>query len=141
MRSNILIGMASSRKEQSEAICKTTTPLKVRVLDIRGREEEWFWCEQGDLFFTCETKYRGAWARIRVRPAIVVRNAQRAAVRDSHFHAFIEPLGGASSYIDLFARSQSRDLRQAELTLDTEGGGRGERADVDSYYIRVDFSK
>ena len=128
-------------EETRETVCKTSNPLDVAVLDIRGREAQWYSCNQRRTIFTCTTTFRGKPATLVVHPAVVIRGWQGKPGRDSHFHALLIPEGGLTNYHDTFARTITRKIGKAELLLDAQAGGRGENADTDSYYVRVEFLK
>lgn len=131
-------------REVVEEVCATAAPLTVPTLDIRGREAEWFDCEPPVPPPALECRSLSG-AVVLVRPATVIRDwpgvDQPGPVRDTHFHAYVFPAGDLAQKRDLFARSLSRDLGNGPLTLDAAGGGRGERAGEDSYYVRADFGR
>jgi hypothetical protein len=128
-----------SAEEVVEEVCSTDKPLQVPVLDIRGREEEWFYCYDYQPTITCSTTYQGTTAEIQVKPAIAIRSWMKDAALDSHFHAFIIPNGDKSKIFDLFARNITPNLSAKNITIDAAGGGRGENSSVDSFYVRTDF--
>lgn len=125
--------------EVNEEVCATRAPLSAEVLDIRGREEEWYYCHEKYVELSCKTRFRSKWAVIHIRPSVVIRGWSTGAVRDTHFHAYLVPEGDGLRFHDLFARTLSRDLQKADVILDAAGGGRGENSATDSYYVRVDF--
>lgn len=132
----------TGKEERVEDVCTTTQPLALPVLDIRGREEEWYDCWKGIAELQCKTRFQNKTATLYVRPAIVLRTwGPGKAVRDSHFHAYVVPDNKPAKFLDFFARSNSYDLTKRELTIDTAGGGRGQESGIDSFYVRVDFLK
>jgi hypothetical protein len=42
-----------------EVSCTTSVPQQVPVLDIRGREADWYYCDKSAVMFQCETVYKG----------------------------------------------------------------------------------
>ncbi|MBX3017078.1 MAG: hypothetical protein KF767_04245 [Bdellovibrionaceae bacterium] len=129
------------RQDETESVCATTVPLEIGVFDIRGREEEWFYCfyRQPRPNLECAATYQGKPAKILVRPAVVVRNFQGSAVRDTHAHIFMVPSRDPEAFHDTFVRVISYDLKTQPVHLDSVSGGRGPNADVDSYGMRLTF--
>lgn len=128
-----------TREEVVEDVCATRLPVEIPVLDIRGREEEWFYCSTVPAVLECSTTYQGVQAKIEVKPAIVIRSWKGSSALDHHFHAYITPGGDPTRCFDLFSRSISSKLTPYSITLDAAGGGRGENSGVDSFYVRTDF--
>jgi hypothetical protein len=131
----------NGKEEVVEDVCSSTSALKIPVLDIRGREEEWFYCN-GDTpqpILECTSTFQGQPTSIQVKPAIVIRSWQKSGARDTHFHAYIIPNNDPTKYFDLFARRLSPEPESKPQVLDAAGGGRGENSGIDSFYIRADF--
>lgn len=127
------------RQEIVEEVCSSKEPLLVPVQDIRGREEEWYDCNQRGVMRTCLSRYGTEEATIVVTPSIVIRKMGQRALRDTHFHARVYPQNDPTRLFDLFGRNGSYDLSKKPLLIDSAGGGRGENSGVDSYYVRIDF--
>jgi len=128
-----------TREEVDEEVCATKQLLKIPVLDIRGREEEWFYCHDNQPTVSCKSQFQGVEASIEVKPAIVIRSWQKSSARDSHVHAYVIPGNDPKKYFDLFARNISPVLTPQKLVMEAAGGGRGEESGVDSFYVRVDL--
>lgn len=128
-----------TREEVIEDVCATQVPAEVPILDIRGREEEWFYCSTTPSTLECSTTYQNVQAKIEIKPAIVIRGWNGSPALDHHFHAYITPGADPTRYFDLFSRSIRSELTPSPITLDAAGGGRGENSSVDSFYVRTDF--
>lgn len=138
---SVSISVDRLTKDAAEAVCATTNPLALGVYDIRGREEEWFYCfyRQPRPSLECATSYQGKPAQIIVRPAVVLRQFQGSDVRDTHAHVFLVPLHDPDAFHDTFVRAISYDLKSQPVHLDSVSGGRGPNSTVDSYGVRLTF--
>jgi hypothetical protein len=127
--------------EKSVTVCRTNTPLEIGVYDIRGREEEWYYCfhQVPRPNLSCETIFRGRPSQIIVRPAAVIRRYDASSARDIHAHTFLVPEGNEERYLDTFARSLSFDLKKQNIIIDSVSGGRGPESGQDSYDVRLHF--
>ena len=128
--------------ENSEDICHQN--LKVRAYDIRGREEEAFWCLKPAASQTvvCDLSFNQIESQVVVIPAIWIRKTPGGEVyRDTHFHAFIAKKSASDRYaFDLFARAQSPDLNPANLIL--EAAHKEAAPDYrDGYYVNLKLVK
>lgn len=128
-----------SREEVIEDVCSTESPANVPILDIRNREEEWYYCYKSPFALPCSSTYQGGPASVEVIPAIVIRRWNSGAAMDHHFHAYISPQNDHRRYFDLFARSLHPDLLPKRVVIDAAGGGRGENSTVDSFYVKTEF--
>lgn len=127
--------------EKSEPVCETQSPVEIGVFDIRGREEEWYYCfyQVPRPNLTCDTTFKGKPGQITVRPAVLIRNFERSPARDTHVHTFLVPEGVFEKYLDTFARSLSFDLNKQKIVIDSVSGGRGPESNQDSYNVRLQF--
>lgn len=129
--------------EKTVPVCTAEKPLEIGVYDIRGREEEWYYCfyQEPRPMLNCNTSFRGKPSQITVRPAIVIRKFNSSmAVRDTHAHVFLVPEGNDAKYFDTFVRSALPDLKKQTVFLDSVSGGRGPDSDQDSYGVRLQFN-
>lgn len=127
--------------EKTEAVCETTKPFEIGAYDIRGREEEWYYCfyQKQRPSLVCDTTFLKKPAQIVVRPAVVVRKYSEKSVRDIHAHIFLLPEKNIEKYFDTFIRSLSFELRKAPAILDGVSGGRGPESNQDSYGVRLQY--
>lgn len=58
---------------------------------------------------------------------------------DIHMHTYLVPDGDWDQYHDNFTRVLQHDLSLRELSLEGSAGGRGPKADQESYFVRVKF--
>lgn len=122
-------------------VCKSSTPLLIPVKDIRGREADWYYCNQTEIteYLTCDVIYKNKPAQIYIKPAIVIRQWQPTDALDTHIHTYLVPEGNWDQYHDNFSRMIHNDLSLREVTLEGSAGGRGPKADQESYFVRVKF--
>lgn len=132
-------GRDGIREEVIEEVCSTQSPIAVPILDLRGREEEWFYCSRAQLALQCSTTFQNLPTKIEIRPAVVIRSWNGSSALDHHFHAYVIPIEDSTRSFDLFSRNINPRLTPSPITLDAAGGGRGENSGLDSYYVRIDF--
>lgn len=121
-----------------EAVCRGF--VQVSSYDVRGREEEAFYCLQPkeSEIVVCNTQLDGALAQIQVVPATWVRNWTPSSVREYRFHAYVQKVQNPGFYYDVFARSMSFQIMPQNTVI--EGALKTGPANVqDGYYVRVNF--
>lgn len=110
----------------------------VRWFDIRGREEEAYYCllPTTEEFVACPTEIAGQAARIEVFPASMIRTWHPEPARDYHFHAYVVREGAQDFDIDIFSRALSFRLEPDRQII--EGSLRSRTGDS-SHWVRVTF--
>ena len=125
-------------------VCSSQKPLEIPILDIQGREAEWFYCYKRDskLDLTCKASYLGKSAQLLVRPAIVIRSWKPSAALDVHMHVLLIQDHNPNNLRDVFTRSLNFDLTQRAFTIEGRSGDWVSSTDVhDNYEVRVRFYK
>lgn len=124
-----------------DEVCKTISPLLIPLKDIRGRESDWYYCNQREPIetLTCDVTYKNLPAQIRIQPAMVIRRWKPTDALDIHIHTYLIPEGDWDRRHDNFTQVLQHDLSLREFTLNSSSGGRGPKADQELYYIRVKF--
>ena len=114
----------------------------VRWFDVRGREEEAYYCLKplSSEIAICDTELNGDPAEIEVVAASWVRNWKPSSVREYRFHAYIVKKADSEFYLDLFSRNLSFNLDPENNII--EGSLKtGPSNPKDGYWIRVEFQK
>lgn len=127
--------------QDDEEVCKTTSPLLIPVKDIRGREADWYYCNQHQPteFLACDVTYKNQPAKIQIKPAMVIRHWKPSDALDVHLHTYLIPHNDWDQHHDNFTRVLYSDLNLRELTLNGSYGGRGPSADQENYFVSVRF--
>ena len=122
-------------------VCKTTSPLFIPLKDVRGKEADWYYCDQPESteIFTCDVTYKGQPAQLRIQPATVIRQWKPTDALDVHVHTYLVPENDWDRHHDNFTQVLQHDLSLREFTLNGSAGGRGPKADHENYYVRVKF--
>lgn len=127
-------------REENEDIC--SGEVTVPVFDVRGREEEAYYCLKPfpTQVLMCPTVRDGQPVEIVVVPASWIRNWTSAPARDFRFHAYVESPTDPK-YLDVFSRTLSFDLTDQHLLV--EGAIKAAPNDplTDGYFVRVEFMK
>lgn len=123
-----------------EQICESST--NVRWFDVRGREEEAYYCLKPtpQEVITCKTKLNGDEAEIEVVPASWIRTWKPSAVREYRFHAYVVKVKTPDYLYDVFSRSLQDSLESKNLII--EGSLKtGSANPTDGFWVRADFQK
>jgi hypothetical protein len=102
---------------KEESICERSG--NVEVFDVRGRENEAFWCLKSQKF-DCETVVNSKQSVLYVVPAIWVRNGNPAPRREYRFHATVVPSDKPNAAVDVFTRYQTESVHESQ-TVYLEG--------------------
>lgn len=132
---------AGQKIEDAEEICSMT--VSIPTYDIRGREEEAYWCLKGssDQVVSCPMMMDGEKAQVFVLAAVWIRHLATTGtdLRDSHFHAYVVSEAAPTVFRqDVFARAQLEELKPVPLRLDGAHKN-GEPGYRDGYYVMVRF--
>ena len=119
-------------------LCSKSTT--VRWFDVRGREEEAYWCLKPlpSEVLECETSLAGDPAVLHVLPASWVRRGSLGDLREFRFHAYVQKKTDPGFYVDIFSRGLTFDLWPKPMII--EGSLRDGPANPGAgHWVRVEF--
>ncbi|MGZ3774393.1 MAG: hypothetical protein ACXVCY_11480 [Pseudobdellovibrionaceae bacterium] len=130
----------SENSEKSEDLKPKTG--KIRVFDVRGREEEAFWCLKplDSEIITFDTMLDGKPAQIQVVPASWIRSFQKNVLREYRFHAYVVDAKDSYNYLDLFARSLKDSPDHSRTIIESAIKPSAQR-NANGYFVRAEFLK
>lgn len=123
-----------------EDVCSTT--LSINSYDVRGREEEAYYCLKPSVaeIVICKTQINNESAEVEILPASWIRTWQISDMREYRFHAYVVKDNDPDFYYDIFSRVLSLDLKPQNLIL--EGSLKtGPSNPGDGFWIRTEFQK
>lgn len=124
--------------QEPEDVC--SKDVVVPGYDIRNREADAYYCLTQPIssVAVCDTTWNGDPAVVGVRPASWIRIWTGGARRDFHFHAYVSKETAPDSYIDLFARTLTKNLEPQPLIL--EGATKnGPQDRTDTFFVRAEY--
>lgn len=126
-------------QQQTEDICSVQRALP--IYDVRGRENDAYYCLKPleSQIATCTTQYGGETAMVSVVPASWIRTFDNQDLRSFNFHAYIQPAGNPSGYLDIFARTLTSHLENQNIIIEGSKTA-GESSPLnEGYWVRVRF--
>ena len=123
-----------------EDLCKGS--LKIASYDIRGREEEAYYCLKpaATEILLCKTILNGDAAEIAVVPATSIQNSKHGDIRTYRFHSYVYKVSNPDYFYDIYSRSSSANLSLQNITV--EGALKtGPKNPDDGFWIRAEFRR
>lgn len=116
--------------------------LKIPSYDVRGREDDAFYCLQpkSNEFLSCQTRIGRDPAELTVVPATWIRKWTPKEAREYRFHAYVVKKQDPSFYYDVFSRALLNHL-DIQSTLVEGALKTGPHNKSDGFFVRTEFQK
>lgn len=125
--------------EKTQQVCEREGT--VSAYDIRGREEEAFYCLKAldPETFMCATIYKQRYAFAITVPASWIRKTNEGDRREFRFHTYVVPDGNHEAYLDIFGRTLSPNLEKQEIRVESSVKPIPHENE-EGFFVRAEFS-